>query len=370
MIFQRSILRELITVVAVILFTLLTITTVLFLVRVLKDAAVGNIALDGLLQVLLLTVLKYFALIVVIAVFLSIILTVSRLYRDSEMSVWQTSGLNSLSLLKPIAMMVLPIFLLVLFFSMALTPWSARQMASIKDNSGVQELSLIKSATFRTANRGQRVFYIGETPSKDSAVFKDVFVVQQDSKGSTIIVAKQAAIEKSFDARSFLVLKDGRQYDDKPQEQLFQSLVFRQYGVSLDEFTKVKTSDLDKTPVAQRSTMELYGDADSESQGELFRRVSDAFMLLPMALLALFFGHVKPRGVKTYGVLGCVLAFIIYLNVVKAFESYVGFGQISSDLAFALIHGGALLLAAIALTYRQYAWRLSGASWLRWRART
>lgn len=66
MIFQRSILREKIAVSAVILFTLLTIMLVLFLVRGLREAAGGAIAVDGVLQLMLITTLRYFPLVVVL----------------------------------------------------------------------------------------------------------------------------------------------------------------------------------------------------------------------------------------------------------------------------------------------------------------
>ena len=114
MIFQRSILREKIAVSAVILFTLLTIMLVLFLVRGLREAAGGAIAVDGVLQLMLITTLRYFPLVVVVTVIIGMIMTIARLYQDSEMAVWQASGLSNLSLLRPVMMLVVPMFLFLL----------------------------------------------------------------------------------------------------------------------------------------------------------------------------------------------------------------------------------------------------------------
>jgi lipopolysaccharide export system permease protein len=359
MIFQRSILREKITVAAVILFTLLTITSVLFLVRGLRMAAFGRLALEDVLQLMLITTLKYFALIVVLAVMIAITMTVSRLYRDSEMAVWQTSGLSGMSLLRPVAMLVLPMFLFVIFLNTMLAPWTTQQLVDYRNQSNMQELNLIKNGTFRSASHGERVFFVDEVNVKDKKPeFKNVFVLQKNENGTTLLVAQKAGLQNTFDNRAFLVLQNGRQYDDKIKEHYFQSIHYGQYGFSLDEFTKVQTADINNIPAEQRSTALLWRDPAPEAKGELYRRVSDSFMIVPMALLALVFGYVRPRGPRTWGLLLGLLVFLIYLNVIKLGESRILNGVWSFNATLILIHGLALILALVALWYRQNSWRL------------
>ena len=120
MIFERSILREKMTLTAVLFFTLFTIITVFFLVRALGDVNEGAIALDVLLKYLLVMSLQYFPLIMVATVVIAITSTVARLYKDSEMVVWQSSGVGTWALFKPVWMLVLPMVLFLVFMSVVL----------------------------------------------------------------------------------------------------------------------------------------------------------------------------------------------------------------------------------------------------------
>lgn len=366
MIFQRSILREKITVAAVILFTLLTITSVLFLVKGLRSAAVGNVALGTVLQLMLITTLDYFPLITVVSVMIAIIMTISRLYRDSEMAVWQSSGVSGLGLLKPLAMLVLPMFLFVLFLNTILTPWTTQQLAEYRNQSNIKELSLLKNGTFRVTDNGERVFFVDEvTVNNKIPAFKNIFLVQKNGKGTTLLTAQTGHLENKFDNRAFLVLQDGRQYDDKTQEKLFQSMLYTQYGFSLDEFTKVSTADVNNIPIDQRTTSALWRDNAPAAQAKLYRRLSDSFMIVPMALIALVLGYVKPRGTRTWGVLTGLLVFLIYLNMIKLGESTIANSEWSLMRSVMVVHGICMLLALLALWYRQHSWRFSLAALFR-----
>lgn len=365
MIFERSILREKITVMTVILLTLLTITSVVFLIKGLQLAAEGGTALEAVLQYVLVATLKFLPLIIVVTVMISIIMTVSRLYRDSEMAVWQASGVGFLNLLKPIAMLVLPMFLFVLFLNVFLTPWTAQSLATYKNQSNIQALNLAKNGAFKTAQSGELVLFVDESFKDRNNVlaFNKVFAVKKTEQNeTTLLVAQTAAVELGFDERAFLVLKNGWQYDDKKKEGFFQSMSYSRYGFSLDEFTQIKTSDLTDTPFDQRTTLELWRDDGHEAQGELFRRLSNAFMLLPMALLALVLGYVKPRGARTWSLLIGLLVFVLYAIWIRSAENYISSGRWTLSRAVLSIH---LLCAAsvvLAMWYRQHSWRMVGLS--------
>lgn len=366
MIFQRSILREQIAVFAVILFTLLTITLVLFLVRGLREAAGGAIAVDGVLQLMFITTLRYFPLIVVVTAVVAMIMTISRVYQDSEMAVWQASGLGGLSLLRPVMMLVLPMFVFLLFLNAVLTPWGNQQLANYRTQSGMEELNLIKPGSFRTAQGGKRVFFVDEVIKSNSPEFKNVFVLQKGTKETLLLTAERARLEDTFDQRTFLVLENGRQYQDKFAEGYLQSMNYQRYGFSMDEFTNIKTSDLKEKSVDIMTTAELWVSPKKNAVAELYRRFSDAFMIIPMALLSVVLGYSRPRTAsRALGVLMGLVIFMIYLNVIKYGESKVSSGTWSFDRSMILTHGVFFVLSLLALWYRQNAWRFSFHWWPR-----
>jgi hypothetical protein len=57
-----------------------------------------------------------------------------------------------------------------------------------------------------------------------------------------------------------------------------------------------------------------------------------------------------------------IALLMIYLNFIKMGESAVARGQLRVWLAFAMIHGGFLMLSMFALWYRNHAWRFSNLS--------
>ncbi|TDR31707.1 LPS export ABC transporter permease LptF [Hydromonas duriensis] len=358
MIFQRSILREKIAVFAVILFTLLTITLVLLLVRGLRDAADGAIAVDGVLRLMLIATLRYFPLIVVVTVIVAMIMTITRLYQDSEMAVWQASGLGSLSLLRPVMMLVMPMFLFLLFLNAVLTPWGNQQLAQYRTQSGMNELNLIKPGSFRTGQNGKRVFFIQDVVKSESPEFRNVFALQKTDKETLLLTAERAHLEDTFDNRTFLVLEKGRQYQDRFADDYLQSMSYGRYGFSMDEFTGIKTSDLKEPDVELLGTRELWNNPKTTAVAELYRRFSDAFMIIPMALLSVVLGFSRPRASsRTLGVLTGLVTFMIYLNLIKYGEAKLHAGAWSLDHALLVSHGVFLLLALLALWYRQNAWR-------------
>ena len=111
---------------------------------------------------------------------------------------------------------------------------------------------------------------------------------------------------------------------------------------------------------------ELLNNTKSPAKAELYRRFSDSFMIVPMALLALVLGYVRPRGnSRTIGVMMGLLVFMIYLNFIKLGENRVSSGRWSLAQAMGLVHGSMMVLSLLAIWYRQNAWRFSFSQLLR-----
>lgn len=364
MLFQLSILREKIAVFFIILFTLLTVVSVFLVIRGLSAAAVGDVSLVGVLQLMMISILRYVPLIVVMTTVVAIVMTISRLYQSSEMAVWQASGMGSLGLLKPIGMLVVPLFGLLLVLNLFITPWSNGQLKTFQKHTQAEELSLLKSGTFKTTANGQRTIYIGDVEDSSNTGFKDIFIVQRNKDETIIEAANHATLENSFDNRPFMVLEKGKQYQDKPVVKQMQTMLFERYGVSMDEFTGLKPLDLNQKAVALMNTTELLttnvAETKNAQMGELYRRISDSIMIIPMALIALVLGYVKPRTSGNFlGILAGLIFFMLYLNMIKMGQSRIENARWTVTYAFALIHGTTLMIALAGLWYRVNSWRIS-----------
>ena len=92
MIFRRSLVRELTATAIGLFLVLLGILFTNLVLRLLARAAGGAVAPEGILALLGFNALFYLNILLSVALFLTVLLTLSRWYRDSEMIVWFTSG--------------------------------------------------------------------------------------------------------------------------------------------------------------------------------------------------------------------------------------------------------------------------------------
>ena len=109
MIFRRTLLREFAITGIGTLLILLAITVTTQFIRFLGYAARGRISTDAVVTFLGLAGLRYLRILLSLALFISILLSLSRAYRDSEMVVWFTSGQGLLSWIRPTLLYALPL---------------------------------------------------------------------------------------------------------------------------------------------------------------------------------------------------------------------------------------------------------------------
>jgi hypothetical protein len=123
-IFQRSLLREFGSYAAAVFSVLLAIVVTSQLVRLLARAAGGKIPSDAILALIGFTAMNYLPILLALTLFVSVLMTVSRSYKDSEMVVWSTSGVSLLAWVRPVLTFAAPIILLSALLGLFLSPWS------------------------------------------------------------------------------------------------------------------------------------------------------------------------------------------------------------------------------------------------------
>ena len=82
MIFQRAIRRELLNTVGAVFTTLFTIVITVMLIRILGDAAAGQVASSDVVALLGFSALVYMPVIISLTAFIAVLLVVARSYQD------------------------------------------------------------------------------------------------------------------------------------------------------------------------------------------------------------------------------------------------------------------------------------------------
>src|SRR6266496_3532370 len=145
MIFRRSLVREM-TATAVGLFVvLLGILFTNLVLKLLARAAGGAIAPDGVLALLGFGAMFYLNILLSVTVYLTVLLTLSRWYRDSEMVVWFTSGQSLAQCIRPILWFAAPFFVAIVALSLFLSPWAEQRRIEYERQRSEEHTSELQS---------------------------------------------------------------------------------------------------------------------------------------------------------------------------------------------------------------------------------
>src|SRR5450759_387108 len=160
-IFHRALVSEFASNGLLVFAVLIGIVVVSQLIRLLSDAVSGLIAVDGVLALLGFSAMNYLPVLLSISLFISILLTLSRCYRDSEMVVWFCSGIGLTRWIRPVLWYAMPVVGLIALLSLLLSPWALSKADEF--NSNFDSRCVIMSATpgfFRESKQANRVYFI------------------------------------------------------------------------------------------------------------------------------------------------------------------------------------------------------------------
>lgn len=132
MIFQRAVRREFAHSTAGVFTALFAIMVTTQLIRLLNEAAQGSVDPGAVAALLGFASLNYLPPLLSLSLFIAILLTLSRSYRDSEMVVWFSSGLSLAAWMRPVLTFTLPLVVSIAALSLFLSPWALSQSAEFR----------------------------------------------------------------------------------------------------------------------------------------------------------------------------------------------------------------------------------------------
>lgn len=351
MIFQRALRRELASAAGATFTVLFSIYVTWTLITLLGRAAGGKIASGDVVALIFFAVLNYLPTILILTSFISVLMAVTRSYRDSEMVVWFASGQSLLRWIAPVMTFGLPIVLATASLSLVATPW-----AKLKSTEFIQrfekreDLKKVSPGQFKESTTANRVFFVEGAAAGTNAV-QNVFVNTVENNGNTVVVAKEGVIEGDGKGGQLLVLKNGRRYQGVPGQADFQSMEFERYSMRVATKVPVLGADM---PVDTLSTMALIAAPNRYTMAELLWRLASPIMCAVLMLLAIPLGFVNPRAGSSVNLILALLIFFTYLNLVKVGEGSVKAGKVAFGTAWWPLH---LLVALLVMAL--FAWRLN-----------
>jgi len=288
-----------------------------------------------------------------LSLFLAIILSISKLYKDSEAIVMNSLGIGDKHFMVFIQPIVIFIFIFILFLTTVAVPWSKQQRSMIMDRSeNASEFSFIKQGEFQEFKNGEIVFYASKASNAEGESKQDmeeIFIYTYANDEPIITLSKQA--QKYTDKATgdvYLRLKDGRRYHGFPSDKNKKILKFGEYDLKIiDGASQVSNNTSTKTE--SKNTIDLLFSNNPKKSAELQWRISQGLSVLVLSLLGVLLGKASPRGGKNLGVLFGVVIFIIYNNGLLIAKSSIESGQIHPTIGMWWVH--ILMLMFIAIFY-------------------
>lgn len=329
--------------------TWLVVTLVLLLIlltnqfaAVIGDAASGRLPRDAILLVMGLTTLQYLNILVPVSLFLSVMLTLARLYNDSEMAALMACGISPAQLYRPLFVLAGALALLVGWLSLSVAPSALRDIQDLAEQARRQaSLDLLEPGRFVSFSDGEAVLY-AESASADGRL-RNVFVRRTTAEGTEVIVAREAWQVLLEDANvRVLTFGQGTRYEGQPGSAASRVIRFREHGIP---FALPVRGPVQRKPEA-RTLGELLGSADPEDRAELQWRISVPLTVLALTLLAVPLAKTGPRKGRFAGLAAAVLIYIIYVNLLGAGKVWLERGVVPALLGLWWVHA---LFAAAAL---------------------
>jgi len=345
-IFHRVLVREFATMGIFVFAILLGIIVFTQLVRLLGQSVSGILMVDGVLSLLWLGIIYSLPVVLSVSLFLSILISLTRSYRDSEMVVWFCSGVGLARWMRPVLAYAVPVVLTIALLSLVVAPWALTKEAEIKQQlDSRNDVSTATPGTFRESKQADRVFFIDNVDVGQGRV-GNVFVQSVQHGKTGIIVANEGLQETMPNGDRFLVMLNGKRYEGIPGQRDFRIVEFERYAVRIED------AEARQRPVSLKalSTQYLLENRSVQNMAEFERRLSMPISALILALLAVPLSFVNPRVGRSLNLIMALVIYMIYNNLVSVSSALEMQGK--TNIGFWGVHILMLALTA-ALFYKR-----------------
>ena len=346
MLFRRSLTQELISTASGAFLILVGIVIAQRAGYFIRLAAKGILPNDAITTLLGFNMVKFLPMILSLTLFLAVLMTLSRWYRDSEMIIWFSSGMGITAWIRPVLNFVLPVIGLILLLSLFVMPWAISKGEAYRMQlESRDELSSISPGVFKESSNGERVFFI-ESFDELGNIVKNIFVQSIQHQKLGIIVAAQGhrLVEKNGD--HFVVMENGRRYQGTRGTAEFSTTYFEKYAI------RVEAKEAKEKPPSteSKSSQELFLSENTMHKAELQWRFAIPISALILSLLAIPLSAMDPRAGRSANFMLALIIYIIYNNLLSIMYAWIIQDKVHAMIGLWPVH----LLFAVLVIYMFY----------------
>jgi len=311
-------------------------------IRYLDRVASGLLPADAVLPLILLNSAIALEILLPIGFHISVVVGLSRLYTDSEMTAFFACGISPMRIFRVVAVVSLVVAVVVAYLTLYVRPWAIGLRYSL-EHQVVAEFNFgdLKPGHFYESASGNRVLFF-QAIDPDSGRMQRVFIQTVSGDTVTIVSADEAFHQPADDPRAagFLVCIRARTYDFAPS----QDGVFRTVSAEL----RVKLDNPDDVPIGYKRkaapTWQLARSLAFPDIAELQWRLSTPVFAFLMGLLGFPLSRARPREGKYAKLFMSAVSYAAFYNLQLIAKTWVEQGVVKSipglwwpDLLLALL---------------------------------
>jgi lipopolysaccharide export system permease protein len=345
MLFHSSLRKELSRSFGATLIVLVTVVMTMTLIRTLGMASRGSFNPSDVFLVMGYTVLAYLPTLLTLGLFIAIISTLTRMFVDSEMVIWQSSGRGLFSLVKPVLRFSLPVFAVVAGLALLILPWTHLRVEELKNQYQQRgDLERVEPGRFQESADGSRVFFVEKEVSGNQAG-ANVFIAPTGKGKESVTSARSGRVENLPDGR-FLKLNNGQRLERTPGSQEIKLIEFEQYAIQIGQEA---LEEMNFVPVKTRTTAELFNDLTPVHWGEVSWRLGLILASFNFVIIGITVSSVNPRMGRGSNLVFALFTFVLYFNLLSFGQNMISSGKLSFVPVMLGLHGGVFVLAVLGL---------------------
>jgi LPS export ABC transporter permease LptG/LPS export ABC transporter permease LptF len=292
-------------------------------------------------------------------VLVGILIGMSRLAADSEITAMRAGGIGVWTFLRIVSIFAVGACLLALVNGVYIAPKSQAALGRLQERLKSSQVSFDVQPRVFYEGFPQMVLYVQDVrAARGAAIWKGIFMADLSTPAPRITLAEQGIVVSEGPERLHLHLTDGSTHEtDAKDPNHYQITTFGQFDM-LIEMPQPSRQEEEPAPIAQLSTWELRREAPRVNPIgarwfyiEFHRRFALPMACLVLALVGMPLGLSSKKGGKSSGFVLTILLVLAYYAVTLIGVSFARQGRIP-PAAGAWLADGVFFLAGAFLLWR------------------
>ncbi len=290
------------------------------------------------------------------ALFITVVMSFSRLITDRELVVMQAAGISHWRMAYPVIFLGLCTSVISIILSISIVPSSYRQLNALQTEISQYGHLLLNEGNVTYLAEGQYIYI----ERRDGNILKEIsiFITDLETNNQQTIIAQQGMITQNAAGETWILLADGTRTLWDVEKQTISTLTFKSYNYNfsptrhIPELGDAKPRELNFSELLQpQDNPNIDPLKYNEYTNELHKRLSSPILALAYGLIALAWlksgrllrqSHAKSILMATLTVVA--LRAFIFMNIILGAE--LSFLYILSyiTIAFSIIFSSFLLI--------------------------